>query len=73
MLEWFNGKKTVIGACCLWVDALYQQVYQGIWHLPVTDWSTAGADTASWVGLVLGGVGLSHKGVKLYRAKRNGG
>ena len=61
---WFDGKKTTIAAGVLVASAFAEQVLVGIWGV-TWPWLPQAMQTADWIGMVLGGAGLVHKGVKL--------
>lgn len=63
MLEWFNGKKTIIASILLVLAAFCDQVLVGIWGAAWT-WLPLLISTLEWIGMLLGGSGLIHKAVK---------
>lgn len=64
MLEWLNGRKTIIGACILFASAFLDQVLVGAWGV-TGDWVAPMGKTLDWFGMVVAGTGLTHKGVKV--------
>lgn len=68
--QWLDGKKTVIGSICLFADTFYSQVLQNIWGIPQIESVESTAQTLAWIGLILTGGGLTHKGVKVIEARR---
>ena len=66
MLEWFDGKKTIIGTVLLIGGAILTEVVMGIWGIDTAEVRNS-ASTANWFGLVMGGTGLTHKAVKKAR------
>jgi len=68
--EYFNGKKTIVGTCCLLTSAFGYQVVMGIWDIGATSYYFSNSlNTLDWLGMALGGIGLSHKAIK----QKNGG
>ena len=63
MWEILNGKKTAIATAVLGVSAILSQVVVGIWEYS-PDWMPKLVMTLDYVGMVIGSVGLGHKGVK---------
>ena len=63
IIEWFNGKKTIIGTICLWVAAFIAQVALPELGLNV-EFGESTISVLNWFGLAFGGVGLTHKGMK---------
>ena len=66
--NWFDGKKTSIGAAILVFAFVLQQVdtqvIVGIWQVPVPAWLDKSILTLEWVGTAFSGVGLFHKATK---------
>lgn len=66
--NYFNGKKTSIGALILTlaflITQVQSQVFVGIWGIEVPVWVDKTVLTLEWVGSILSGVGLLHKKVK---------
>lgn len=62
-MEWFNGKKTIIGSVLMTVAIFLTEVVIGFWDYNPA-WMPGIISTLNWVGMVLGGTGLIHKGVK---------
>jgi len=60
---WLDGKKVVIGTVALLFGAVLEQVVVGIWGVDLP-WIPKATQTADWVGMVFGGVGLTHKIIK---------
>lgn len=60
--NWFNGKKTIIGLTLLAIISVDTQV-AGIWHFTPA-WLTQINDTLAYIGDILAGGGLLHKGYK---------
>ena len=65
-LEFFNGKKTIIAAVMLVISAFLEQVVVGQWGVQAS-WIAQVIGTLDWFGMILGGVGLTHKGVKVVK------
>lgn len=63
MWEWFNGKKTVIGTLLLLFGAVVEQVLVGMWGVSGS-WVGPFIQTCDWFGMLFGGTGLAHKGLK---------
>jgi len=63
MLNWLDGRKTIIGACCLFTGAVLTEVVSGFWGFN-PEWMEPTIKTANWFGIVSGGPGLVHKGYK---------
>jgi len=61
--DWFNGKKTNIGAVLLFVAVFFTEVLVGKWNLAGT-WVQPLIETLNWIGMALTGGGLVHKAVK---------
>ena len=63
-IEWFNGKKTIIGAGAMLLSAIVTEVVVGIWGV---DWAPLVLinETLLWVGRAFAAGGLLHKGVKV--------
>ncbi len=68
--EYLSGKKTVIGTVLLTGSPAYHQVIEGIWEVGQYWVVTNVLDTADWLGMAFGGVGLGHKWVKHRRNNR---
>lgn len=66
MWTWLSGKKTTIAAVLLVLAAFLQQVVVGQWELSAA-WIPKAVATLEWFGMILGGVGLTHKGVKVIK------
>lgn len=66
IINWFNGKKTAIGAVCLFLALVIAQVVCGQWHYCPADhsWLDSLYGTLQWIGGLLTPVGLIHKAVK---------
>lgn len=60
--NWFNGKKTAIGAALFGAAYVLGKV-SGIWHLDA-HWIAPTIDTLTEGGAILSGTGLLHKGMK---------
>lgn len=58
-----SGKKTIIGSVFLTLSAFSSQVVINIWGVDVA-WLPKAIDTFDWIGMILGGTGLLHKGAK---------
>ncbi len=65
-LAWFNGKKTVIATALFIISAFFDQVVIAQWGVSA-DWIPKLTGTLDWVGMILGGVGLTHKGIKVVK------
>lgn len=61
--EFLNGNKTNIAAVVLVISVFLSEVIVGIWGYD-PDWMGNTIRTLDWFGMILGGVGLTHKGVK---------
>lgn len=61
--NYLNGKKTSIGTAAFIAACVMNEVVKGIWHVehPFIDPSI---ETLNWVGMVFGGIGLTHKAMK---------
>lgn len=60
---WLNGKKTAIGAACLFIATIIiPQLFITTWHW--TAFPQVITDTLMWVGGILTGTGLVHKAMK---------
>ena len=66
--NWFNGKKTVIGAACLFLAMFIEQILIPKWGVSVA-WIGSLRDTFIWIGGILTPAGLIHKGVKQMESK----
>lgn len=64
MVEWWNGKKTIIGAIALFVAESFigGLLINELGFSP--DWLIVAQKIGFWIGTVLVPVGLAHKGVK---------
>src|SRR3972149_506606 len=62
-MEWFNGKKTIIGSIMMTIAIFLTEVVIGIWAADWV-WLPGVISTLNWVGMLLGGTGLIHKGIK---------
>ena len=64
LVAWFNGKKTVIGAACIWIATiLIPGLLINTWHLDFA-WLGTITDTLMWIGGILTPLGLAHKAFK---------
>lgn len=63
MWEWFNGKKTVIGAVILWIATLIEAVFIQKYHVDA-QWVLITVDLLKYVGGTLVPVGIGHKVIK---------
>ncbi len=63
IFEWFNGKKTIIGATILFVATFLSEIIIGKWHVTV-DWMQPLIETLNWLGMAMTGLGLGHKAFK---------
>ena len=62
--DWFNNKKTTIGAALLLAAMVLQKMAE-IWvGSGSPEWAPKLIETLDWLGGLFAGVGLSHKGVK---------
>lgn len=61
--RWFDGKKTVIGTIFLFIATIINEVVIAIIGLNFP-WLVITAKVFSYFGLMFGGVGVTHKGVK---------
>lgn len=72
MIQWLNGKKTIIGSIFLVLAVFGTEVMQNIWNMKCLPdeincaygWLANTITTFNWIGMVMGGVGLTHKAVK---------
>lgn len=66
--DYFNGKKTNIGAAILMIAFVITQVDQqvavGIWGITLPDWVDKAVQTLEWFGTAIAGLGLGHQAVK---------
>ena len=66
--NWFNGKKTVIGASIIcfvpYLQGFINDFVIGIWHLPQPTIIPQLIASLIWIGTALTTVGLVHKAVK---------
>lgn len=66
--NWFNGKKTVIGASIIcfvpYLQGFINDFVIGIWHLPQPAIVPQLIASLIWIGTALTTVGLVHKAVK---------
>jgi hypothetical protein len=69
-MNWLDGKKTTIAAGLLVAAAFLDQVVIGEFHATV-EWLPPTAAALEWVGMFVGGAGLTHKAIKAKLA--NGG
>lgn len=60
IIEWLNGKKTVIGTTFLLIARFFIETGIG----EGTEWVSVIVSGANWIGEILGTVGLVHKGIK---------
>lgn len=68
--SFFNNKKTSIGAA-LMLGAMVVQQAADIWTGPASpEWIVKLIETLQWLGGLFGGVGLSHKTVKVMRLRK---
>ena len=61
--DYLNGKKTAIGTAAFIAACLLNEVVKGIWGVDAA-WINPAIETLNWVGMVFGGTGLVHKGIK---------
>lgn len=70
-IEWWNGKKSNIGAVCLWLTAnlpgLFLQLGLGV----DASWDESLFTVLNWVGTILLPVGLAHKAKKAWDAAKD--
>jgi len=62
-MELLNGKKTTVAAVVLTLAAFLDQVVVGMWGVSA-GWVVNTIPTLEWIGMMLGGVGLTHKAAK---------
>lgn len=66
--NWFDGKKTNIGAAILTLAFVLTQVdtqvVVAIWHMQLPTWFAPFIQTLEWAGTAFSGVGLLHKANK---------
>lgn len=58
--NFFNGKKTVIGAVLLFLAEAMEKVLIGIWHVDAP-WILPAIATLKWAGMAFVGGGVWHK------------
>lgn len=63
-IGWFNGKKTVIATILFIISAFFDQVVIAQWGV-TADWIPKLTGSMDWFGMILGGFGLTHKGIKV--------
>lgn len=63
MVEWFNGKKTVIGAVCGWLALNLPGLFDSVGMADV-GWLPTVVNVLNWAATILLPVGLTHKVVK---------
>lgn len=63
IIEYFNGKKTTIGAIILFLATFLSEVIVSKWNVQV-DWMQPLIETLNWVGMAMTGLGLGHKAMK---------
>ncbi len=61
--EYFNGYKTNLAAGILILSVFLSEVIVGIWSVEAS-WMNNIIRTLDWFGMILGGTGLTHKGIK---------
>lgn len=61
--NWLNGKKTVIGTICMIAAIILKDVLLGIWNCN-PGWLEPTLKTLEYFGVLMGGVGMVHKGMK---------
>lgn len=63
--EWFDGKKTAIGAVAMVLAKVGQEVMIGVWGLDaMLPWLPQAIETCSWIGAAVTTFGIGHKAVK---------
>jgi hypothetical protein len=66
--NWFDGKKTAIGATILvvapYITDIANQFVQGIWHIPAPAWVAQIVASLIYIGTGLTKIGLIHKAAK---------
>jgi len=62
-MQWINGKKTYIATGLLFSAAFIRQVVIGEFHAD-PEWLAPTASALDWIGMAVGGVGVTHKMVK---------
>lgn len=67
MWKFLNGKKTGIGAGALMLAVFLSDVVAGTMGV-TADWIPKAVAILEWVGVMFGGTGLAHKGVKASNA-----
>lgn len=73
--NWLSGKKTTISAVMMLVAGVVEHILLGIWDIAdATMVATIhnSADTLTYVGMAVAGLGLGHKGVKQYTTPPQG-
>lgn len=68
--QWFNGKKTVIATVLFIVSAFFDQVVVAQWGV-TADWIPKLTGSLDWFGMILGGFGLTHKGMKIVKGAQS--
>ena len=66
--RWLDGRKTIIASILLIAAAFLEQVVQGQWGVQ-SQLLARVTSTLDWFGMVIGGIGITHKGMKLAEAK----
>ena len=61
--EWFNGKKTAIGATLLFIATFLSEIIVSKWDAQ-GGWIQPTIETLQWLGMALTGLGLGHKAIK---------
>lgn len=67
--NFFNGKKTVIGLLCMYGVMFINEVVIDIWAIDSPALPKI-AKTLGWLGLIIGGGGLIHKGIKVKQEEK---
>lgn len=62
-INFFNGKKTIIGSIFMTLSIILTEVVVGIWEVEGW-WIAPAVKTLSWAGMLMGGTGLIHKAAK---------
>lgn len=63
ILNWFDGKKTTIGAVLLFIATVGTEVIVGKWNYS-PEWMQPTIETLNWLGMAFTGLGLGHKAIK---------
>lgn len=62
-LDWWSGKKTIIGSIFLWVGTVGLPFVISTFNLEY-DWLTQVVSIVVWIGGILTPLGITHKAIK---------